>query len=228
VEPAPEAERAPGRVPVETGTLRSRIRQILRNSAPSTRIEEWRLAGLPPVQSQRFRRWFPDNPVPAAVLVPIVDYGHALHVLLTQRASHLKNHAGQISFPGGRIEAGDEGPLAAALRETSEEIGLGPEFVTPAGYLPDHLIVSGYRVTPVVAWVRPGFRLALDATEVEAAFEVPLAHVFDPANHLLRRRQFGDEEVDLYDIPFGERDIWGATAGMLLTFYRLVTGAPTE
>lgn len=160
--------------------------------------------------------------MPAAVLVPLVERPEGLTVLLTQRATHLKNHAGQISFPGGRTEPQDASPLATALRETEEEIGLARELVTVAGYLPDHLIVSGYRVTPVVGFVRADFALALDETEVQSTFEVPLAHVFDPANHVRRKRAFGELEVELIDIPFGSRNIWGATAGMLLTFYRMM------
>lgn len=192
---------------------------------PSTSIAEWRLAGLRPTQSQRFLPSFPAQPVPAAVLVPLVDHPSGLTVLLTQRADELKNHGGQVSFPGGRIEAGDDGALGAALRETREEIGLDAGHIHPVGYLPDHLIVSGYRVTPVVAFVDPGFSLLLDAREVRDTFEVPLAHVFDTHNHQARRRRFGDEEIELYDIPFGSRHIWGATAGMLMTFYNLVADA---
>jgi 8-oxo-dGTP pyrophosphatase MutT (NUDIX family) len=198
------------------------IGACLRGSRPVHEIEEWRLSGLPAAQSLRLRTLFPANPVPAAVLVPIVERPGGATVLLTQRATHLKNHAGQISFPGGRMEPSDPTPLATALRETEEEIGLAPGLVRVAGYLPDHLIVSGYRVTPVVGFVAPGFRLALDETEVQETFEVPLAHVFDPANHVPRTRVFGDVEVELIDIPYGSRNIWGATAGMLLTFYRLL------
>jgi len=168
---------------------------------------------------------FPKDPAAAAVLIPIVDHADEPSILFTQRATHLKNHGGQISFPGGRIEAADAGPMAAALRETHEEIGLHPDRVSVLGYLPDHLVVSGFRVTPVVALVRPGFSLTLDATEVDDTFEVPLRHVFDPANHQSRTRRFGDDEVQLFDIPFGSRHIWGATAGMLLTFYRMMTDA---
>jgi 8-oxo-dGTP pyrophosphatase MutT (NUDIX family) len=158
------------------------------------------------------------------VLVPIVDHESGLTVLLTQRASHLKNHAGQISFPGGRIEPTDDGPWAAALRETQEEIGLSREHVTFAGYLEPQLVLSGYWVTPVVAFVQPGFELQLDQREVDVTFEVPLRHILDPGNHHARQRQLGDVMVQVYDIPYREHHIWGATAGMLIGLYKLVTG----
>jgi 8-oxo-dGTP pyrophosphatase MutT (NUDIX family) len=142
-------------------------------------------------------------------------------VLLTERAADLRNHPGQISFPGGRREA-DEDALGAALRETEEEIGLARQHVDVLGYLPDHLIVSGYRVTPVVAAVPPGLPLRMDPVEVASTFEVPLSFVMDPANLRSRIRRFGDDEVEVYDLPFGQRNIWGATAGMLLTLVRTI------
>lgn len=154
--------------------------------------------------------------------VPLVDHEDGLTVLLTQRASHLKNHAGQISFPGGRIEDNDEGPLAAALRETEEEIGLSREYITFTGYLEPHLVLSGYWVTPVVGFVQPGFKLTLDRSEVEATFEVPLLHILDAANHQARERMLGTTKVRVYDIPYGERHIWGATAGMLMSLHKLL------
>lgn len=183
--------------------------------------EPW-LAGLPPELTAGFRHLIPVEPTPAAVLVPIVDRGERLNVLLTQRAADLNHHAGQISFPGGRIEPADLGALDAALRETEEEIGLDRRFVDVIGLMPDHLIISGYRVTPVVALVRPQFELRLDTAEVTEAFEVPLSFILDPGNHKARRRRLGEGEIEVYDIPYGDRNIWGATAGMLLTLYRLL------
>ncbi|HNS27927.1 MAG TPA: CoA pyrophosphatase [Steroidobacteraceae bacterium] len=204
--------------------LRERVLASLRGSLPSSSVTDWRIAGAPPEQAARLRAHFPARPVPAAVLMPIVDHPHGLTVLLTQRAEQLKNHAGQVSFPGGRIEPGDRGPLDAALRETHEEIGLDAGRVHVIGYLPDHLIISGFRVTPVVGFVDPGFALRLDPCEVDATFEVPLDFLFDVQNHRSRLRRIGDEDVPVYDIPYEGHHIWGATAGMLMTLYQLVTG----
>ena len=204
--------------------LRRLIEERLKDSRPSTDPGNALPAGVSAEVYAAVRQYFPPTPVAAAVLVPIVDHKEGLSVLLTQRASHLKNHAGQISFPGGRIEATDQGPLAAALRETEEEIGLPREHVTLAGYLDPQLVITGYWVTPVVAFVQPGFHLRLDEREVESTFEVPLTHVLDAANHRSRDRVFGERIVQVYDIPYGERHIWGATAGMLIALYRLLNG----
>ncbi|MBS0396653.1 MAG: CoA pyrophosphatase [Proteobacteria bacterium] len=158
--------------------------------------------------------------------MPIVDHPDGLTVLLTERAPDLRHHPGQISFPGGRLEASDAGAVEAALRETEEEIGLPRAAVEVLGFLPDHLIVTGYAVTPVVGLVAPGSALALDPIEVASVFEVPLAYVLNPANHRLRHRPVGGgATIELYDVPYGTRNIWGATAGMLMTLYRLMTGA---
>jgi 8-oxo-dGTP pyrophosphatase MutT (NUDIX family) len=179
-------------------------------------------AGFTAKDIESIRAYFPTSPIPAAVLVPIVDHDSGLTVLLTQRASTLKNHAGQISFPGGRIESTDLNPLEAALRETEEEIGIGREYITFAGYLESQLVLSGYWVTPVVAFLRPGFELRLDHREVEFALEVPLCHILDPGNHRARTRELGAVTVQVYDIPYQDHNIWGATAGMLMSLYRLL------
>lgn len=179
-------------------------------------------AGFSAHDVESIRAFFPATPAAAAVLVPIVDHESGLTVLFTQRSSHLKNHAGQISFPGGRVEPGDLNPLEAALRETDEEIGLSREHITFVGYLEPQLVLSGFRVTPVVAFVRPGFELRLDTREVDSAFEVPLLHILNAANHRSRERKLGEIAVQVYDIPYRSHNIWGATAGMLMSLYRLL------
>jgi len=203
------------------------IRTRLAGSVPRHAPADWLIPGLWQGASEGYRKLFPREPVPAAVLIPLVER-EQLAVLFTQRATQLRNHAGQISFPGGRIEPGDASEQAAALREAREEIGLDERFISVIGYLPDHLVITGFRVTPVVAFVQPGFKLLPAREEVADTFEVPVSYLFDPANHILQRRRSGvtGEWVDFRDIPFGERNIWGATAGMLLTLYRICSGAP--
>jgi 8-oxo-dGTP pyrophosphatase MutT (NUDIX family) len=158
-------------------------------------------------------------PRPAAVLVPIV--GHAdLTVLLTQRTDHLASHAGQISFPGGKIEEGDGGPVAAALREAQEEIGLDPRFVEPLGFLDSYRTGTGYWIIPVVAIVHEGFELRLDPNEVADAFEVPLAFLMDAHNHATHVRSWRGAERRFYAMPFEQRYIWGATAGIMKNMHQ--------
>jgi 8-oxo-dGTP pyrophosphatase MutT (NUDIX family) len=202
--------------------LRRLIEERLKDSRPPTDPSSAVPAGFSAEIDAAVRQYFPAAPAAAAVLVPIVDREDGLTVLLTQRATHLKNHAGQISFPGGRIEGADEGPLAAALRETEEEIGLSRQHVTFTGYLEPHLVLSGFWVTPVVGFVQPGFALQLDRSEVDSTFEVPLLHILDVANHKARERMLGATKVRVYDIPYGEHHIWGATAGMLMSLYKLL------
>jgi 8-oxo-dGTP pyrophosphatase MutT (NUDIX family) len=205
------------------------VRTALAGSQPRHAREDWLLPGLTAAESQQYRAYFPADPRPAAVLVPLVEREPEPTVLLTQRATQLRNHAGQISFPGGRIETFDAGPAAAALREAREEIGLDERFVSVVGYLPDHVLLSGFRVTPVVGFVRTGFELLPQPQEVHDTFEVPLSFIFDPANRRPRRRRFpggGETEIEVYDIPYGDRNIWGATAGMLMTLHR--TCLPTD
>ena len=158
---------------------------------------------------------------PAAVLIPVVDHPQPT-VLLTQRSAHLNEHAGQISFPGGKIDATDASPLDAALREAEEEIGLTREFVDPIGYLDLYGTSFGFRILPTVARVRPGFKLRISAAEVDDAFEVPLAFLMDPANHQLHSKQFRGIERLYYAMPYGEHYIWGATAGILRVLYERI------
>lgn len=152
----------------------------------------------------------------AAVLVPLVNREHGLTLLLTQRSADLPDHPGQISFPGGRVEPEDASLAAAALREATEEVGLPAARVEVLGHMATYETVTGYEVTPVVGWVEPPFDLKLDVREVEAAFEVPLAFLLDPANQQRHFRMLGETRRDFWAIPYGERFIWGATAAMLM------------
>jgi 8-oxo-dGTP pyrophosphatase MutT (NUDIX family) len=162
---------------------------------------------------------------PAAVLVPIVNRPDGLMVLLTLRSSGLPEHAGQISFPGGRVEAEDASVADAALREANEEVGLMAECVTILGELTAYETVTGYRVTPVVGWVDPPFELRLDPIEVADVFEAPLAFLVDEQNRRRQFRMFGETRVEFWAIPYGERYIWGATAAMILILDRTLRGA---
>jgi 8-oxo-dGTP pyrophosphatase MutT (NUDIX family) len=158
---------------------------------------------------------------PAAVLVPIVDH-HEPTVLLTQRAQHLPDHAGQVSFPGGKIDAKDETPLASALREAHEEIGLDRQFVEPLGYTDLYMTTLGYRIVPVIARIKPGFALKLNTSEVDAVFEVPLTFVMDQANVQRHSRDWQGMTRHYYAITFGERYIWGVTAGILRNLHERI------
>ncbi|MES0030476.1 MULTISPECIES: CoA pyrophosphatase [unclassified Mesorhizobium] len=155
----------------------------------------------------------------AAVLIPVVDHGHEATVLLTRRAEKLRNHSGQVAFPGGTIDPTDASPEAAALRETSEEIGLDSDYIEIIGRLPDYVSGSGYRIAPVLGIVRPGFSLTLNSDEVDAVFEVPLGFLMDPANHTRDSRMWNDLEWFYYEMPYGGQHIWGVTAGIIRTLY---------
>ena len=163
---------------------------------------------------------------PASVLMPIVDRGRetraGLTMLFTRRAAHLKDHSGQVSFPGGRVAPEDPSPEATALREAREEIGLEPDRVEILGRMPEYLTRTGFRITPVVGVVMPPFELRPDANEVEAIFEVPLAFLLDPANHQRQSREWQGELRWFYAMPYGEHYIWGATAGMLVNLCRFL------
>jgi 8-oxo-dGTP pyrophosphatase MutT (NUDIX family) len=166
-----------------------------------------------------------EPPRPAAVLVPLVQRPSGLTVLLTQRTAHLYDHAGQISFPGGRVDEGDATATDTALRETQEEIGLAPHAVEIIGRLPDYVVATGYQVTPLVGLIERDFTLHLDEFEVAEVFEVPLVFLMDPANHERRIVTVGGLSRTFYAMPYQGRRryfIWGATAAMLRNLYHFL------
>lgn len=204
------------RVPEERLSIEGLKRQL--SSAQVPELEEfdrspWRQAG---------------DPRQAAVLIPLIPRPDGLSVLLTQRSADLSDHAGQISFPGGRTDPDDRDALATALREAHEEVDLAPERIEPLGMLPEYLTSTGYAVTPVVGLLHPPFHFCAAAGEVAEIFEVPLAFLMDPAHHEVRRLRFEGGERRFFAIPYPRRDgagqhfIWGATAGMLRNLYRLL------
>ncbi|HEX4331589.1 MAG TPA: CoA pyrophosphatase [Usitatibacter sp.] len=158
----------------------------------------------------------------AAVLILVVNHPGDPTVVFTQRTAHLADHAGQISFPGGRADEGDPSRRHTALREAEEEIGVAPERVEVLGELPEYHTGTGYRVTPIVGWAEPPLEFHPDPHEVADVFEVPLAFLLDEANHRYESAFFKGRMRKFWSIPFGERFIWGATAGMLVTFHRIV------
>ena len=161
---------------------------------------------------------------PAAVLVPLIDRAGGMSVLLTQRTAHLSAHAGQISFPGGRIEASDQDATEAALRETEEEVGLTRDHVTVIGRLDTYVTGTGFEITPMVGIIEVPFPLALDPFEVSEVFEVPLSFVLDPSNHRRMTRVFDERTRTFFVLPYGNRYIWGATAGMLVNLAEVLAG----
>lgn len=158
----------------------------------------------------------------AAVLIPLLYRAEGLTVLLTQRTDQLRDHAGQISFPGGRMDVQDQSPDDTALRESEEEIGLDRSRVEIIGHLPEYLTVSGYSVTPVVALVEAQAEYVIDEFEVADVFEVPLSFLLDPANHQVRLWESEQGGRRFYSMPYQNRFIWGATAGMLRNLYHLL------
>ena len=168
----------------------------------------------------------PETWRPASVLVPLVDRAEGVTVLLTQRTADMPSHAGQIAFPGGRREKGEDA-IAAALRETEEEVGITRDFIEVVGAVDLYRTGTGYEITPVVGIVRPGFTVVAQAREVADVFEVPLDHFLNEVNHQIGSREYQGRERRYYAMPYGDRYIWGATAGMLKNLYFILT-APEE
>lgn len=198
----------------DTIALRARLRRAFAGTRPSHEADE-RVAGLSVGAGTQIKHLLPPVLTPAAVLIPIVERPAGLSVLFTERAIDLRHHAGQISFPGGRLEPDEADPVTAALREAFEEIGLAEEQVEVLGCLPNHLIFTGYRVTPVVGLVVPPNAFRLDAAEVASVFEVPFAHLLNADHYQVRARTLGGNTVQVYEIAFQQHTIWGATAGMV-------------
>ena len=163
-----------------------------------------------------------DSLVHAAVLVPIILRKTGATLLLTQRTAHLRDHAGQISFPGGRCEASDASPEATALREAAEEVGLTAEQIEILGRLPEYHTVTGFLITPIVALVTPPLNLKLDDFEVADVFEPPLEFLLDQKNHQRQQREFQGETREYWAMPWQGRYIWGATAGMLVSLHHFL------
>jgi 8-oxo-dGTP pyrophosphatase MutT (NUDIX family) len=158
----------------------------------------------------------------AAVLIPVIAHPQGLTVLFTQRTPHLRSHSGQVSFPGGRAEPGDANAEFTALRETEEEIGLSPSAVEVLARLPDYRTRTGYRVTPVVGLLTPPVAFRPDPNEVAEIFEVPLAFLLDERNRQRRTREFQGQQVGYYVFEYGEKVVWGATAGMLVNLHKML------
>lgn len=173
---------------------------------------------------QQYRIPADQAPKYAAVLVPLVGRAEGIHVLLTQRTSHLNGHAGQISFPGGRVEPHDRHRKDTALRETEEEIGIPRSRIAVLGSMPEYEMHSGFRITPVIGWIDPPYSVKPDPFEVQDVFEAPLAHFLAPSNFERRRYQLDGLDRRYLAVPYQGRYIWGATAGMLYFFYQLLRG----
>ncbi len=167
----------------------------------------------------------PETWRPAAVLVPLIRRDTGITVLLTQRTDDMPSHAGQIAFPGGRRQTEDVDSIATALRETEEEVGLSREFVEVVGEVDHYRTGTGYEISPIVGIVTPGFTTRADPREVADVFEVPLDHFLDERNHRIDSRVWQGRERRYYAMPYGERYIWGATAGMLKNLHFILTTA---
>jgi 8-oxo-dGTP pyrophosphatase MutT (NUDIX family) len=192
-----------------------------------------RLASSPPVEelltADDLERFHYNSQVPlkpAAVLLLVVNHPGDPTVVFTQRTAHLADHAGQISFPGGRCDEGDGTPERTALREAEEEVGIAPERIEILGRLPEYRTSTGYAVTPIVGWAEPPLTFRPDPHEVADVFEVPLAFLLDSGNHRYESAFYKGRMRKYWAMPYGERFIWGATAGMLVTFHRILIPKP--
>jgi 8-oxo-dGTP pyrophosphatase MutT (NUDIX family) len=194
----------------------------LRESRPPADLAREALARLP---GDLAAHLFPRPLIPAAVLVSLVPREAGWEVLLTRRTDQLRDHPGQISFPGGRLEPGDDGPLAAAVREAREEVGIEPEYIDVVGYLPPHAVITGFAVSPVVAILRPGFALHPDPSEVAEIFGVPLDYLLDSANFIAGERTVRGIRLPMYSCQYGAHLIWGATAQILHTLRESIHAA---
>lgn len=182
---------------------------------PSSGIPYEKGAGAPGVRIKR---------TPAAVLVPLIDRGDGLTVLLTRRKDDLNKHAGQVAFPGGRVDDQDDDAVGAALREAHEEVGIAPDRVDILGHLDPYLTITGFEVLPVVGMVSPPHDFVPEPTEVAAIFEVPLAFLMDPSNHQKVKRKVNGLDRAYYAMPYNSHYIWGATAGMIINLYEVLHG----
>jgi 8-oxo-dGTP pyrophosphatase MutT (NUDIX family) len=226
-------------VKAETGLLTPSAAEIIqrfdRLGAPGVRRSADSAAGLatllPDNRSRGDHDLNPDlytpaeNLTPAAVLVPIVERAEGLTVLLTRRTDHLYDHAGQISFPGGRVDPGDAGPDFTALRETEEEIGVARRHIRLVGQLDTYVTRTGFEISPMVGLIRPPFDVKPDEFEVAEVFEVPLGFILDPGSRQRHSRVFRGTERHFYVFPFGDYYIWGATAGMLVNLAEVLGDA---
>ena len=207
---------------MDARAFQHRLLQRLAGSQPNHAPEHTRIgARREPGADARLLALMPRDPRAAAVLIGFQEHAGEPAILLTVRAGHLRKHAGQIAFPGGAIDALDADPVAAALREAHEEVGLLPTQARVAGFLSDQVVLTGFRITPVVAQIESGFTPIPDRTEVQETFMLPVAVLLDTRNHVQGRRSIGGEEFDVRDLAFGSHLIWGATAGMLFALYEL-------
>lgn len=199
-----------------------RLVQRLTATQPEHRDQFVRIgAGVTDQTDPRLLNMIPAHPRPAAVLIGFIEATAGPGILLTVRAGHLRHHAGQIAFPGGVIEHSDASPAAAALREAQEEVGLAPQDAEVLGFLPDQIVLTGFRITPVVARLAQSFAPRIDATEVQGSFMLPFAALLDTANERIGKRNLGGIDFTIRDLQYGEHRIWGATAGMLFALRAL-------